>query len=50
MLYHDKYFLGSIKLNFCQRQNHCIDDQDKVQYVTDSDNGFTESQTPRKNF
>ena len=48
MLYQDNYFVVSVKLNFCQRQNHYIDDQDKVQPVTDTDNGFTECQTPRK--
>ena len=36
------------KAKFCQRQTHCIDDQDKVQSVTDTDNEFTECQTPRK--
>ena len=35
-------------LNFCQRQAHCIDDPDKVQSVTDTENEFTECQTPRK--
>ena len=48
MLYQDNYFVASVKLNFCQRQTHCIDDQDKVQSVTDTDNEFTECQTPRK--
>ena len=48
MLYQDNYFAASIKLNFCQRQTHRIDDQDKFQSVTDTDNGFTEYQTPRK--
>ena len=48
MLCQDNYFVVSVKLNFCQRQNHYIDDQDKVQPVTDTDNGFTECQTPRK--
>ena len=38
----------SVKLIFFQRQTHCIDDQDKVQSVTDTDNEFTECQTPRK--
>ena len=46
MLYQDNYLVVSVKLNFCQRQLHCIDDQDK--FITDTDNGFTESQTPRK--
>ena len=48
MLYQDNYFAISVKLNFCWRQTHCIDDQDKVQSVTDTDNEFTECQTPRK--
>ena len=48
MLQHGNYFAVSIKLNVCQRQTHCIDDQDKVQSVTDTDNEFTECQTPRK--
>ena len=32
----------------CQRQTPCIDNQDKVQSVTDTDDEFTECQTPRK--
>ena len=48
MLYQDNYFAVSVKLNFCQRETHCIYDQDKFQFVTDTDNGFTECQTPRK--
>ena len=32
------------------RQTHCIDDQNKFQSVTDTDNEFTECQTPRKKF
>ena len=48
MLHQDKYFVVSAKLNFCQRQTHCIDDQDKFQSVTDTDNEFSECQTPRK--
>ena len=48
MLYQGNYFVVSVKLNFCQRQTHCIDDQDKFQSVTDTDNEFTECQTPRK--
>ena len=48
MLYQDNYFVVSVKLNFCQRQTHCIDDQDKFQSVTDTDNEFTECQAPRK--
>ena len=48
MLYQDNYFVVSIKLNFCQRQTHCIDDHDKYQSVTDTNSEFTESQTPGK--
>ena len=48
MLYQDNYFVVTVKLNFCQRQTHCTDDQDKVQSVTNTDNEFTESQTARK--
>ena len=50
MLYQNNYFAVSVKLHFCQRQTHCVDDQDKVQSVTDTDNEFTECQTPRKTF
>ena len=38
----------SVKMNFCQRQTKCIDDQDKFQPVKDTDNEFTECQTQRK--
>ena len=38
-------FYRQCKAKFCQRQTHCIDDQDKVQSVTDTDNEFTECQT-----
>ena len=48
MLYQDSYFAVSVNLNFCQRQTHCIDNQDKLQPVTDTDNGLTECQTPKK--
>ena len=43
-------FCRQLNLNFCQRKTHCIDDQDKFQSVTDTDNDkeFTECQTPRK--
>ena len=41
-------FVVSVKINFCQRQTKCIDDQDKFQSVKDTDNEFTEYQTPRK--
>ena len=44
----DNCFVASVKLYFCQRQTHCIDDQDKFQSVTDTENGFTECQTQRK--
>ena len=48
MLYQDNYLVVNVKLNFCQRQTHCIDGQDKFQSVTDTDNEFAECQTPRK--
>ena len=46
MMHQDNYFVVKIKLNFSYRQTHCIDDQS----VTDTDNEFTECQTPRKTF
>ena len=48
MMYQGNYFVVSVKINFCQRQTKCIDDQDKFQSVKDTDNEFTECQTPRK--
>ena len=48
MLYQDNYLVISVKLNFCQRQTHCIDDQDTLQSVADTDNELTECQTRRK--
>ena len=48
MLYQDNYFAVSVKLNFCWRQTHSIDNKDKVQSVTDTSDEFTECQTPRK--
>ena len=48
MFYEHNYFVVSLKLNFCYRQTHCIDDQGKFQSVTVIDNEFTECQTPRK--
>ena len=48
MLYQDNYFVVSVKVDFCYRQTHCIDDQDKFQSVIDTDNEFIEYQTPRK--
>ena len=50
VFYQDNYFVISVKLNFCQTQAHCIDDQDKSQSVRVTDNEFTECQTPRKKF
>ena len=41
-------FCSQCKANFFQRQTHCIDNQDNFQSVTDTDNEFTECQTPRK--
>ena len=38
MLYQDNYFTVSVKL----RQTLCINDQDKGQFVTDTDNEFTD--------
>ena len=48
MLYQDNYLVVSVKINFCQSQIHSIDDQEKFQSVTDTDNEFTECQTKRK--
>ena len=48
MLYQDNYFSVSVRLIFCQRQNHSIDDQDKFQSVTHTENEFAECKTPRK--
>ena len=48
MLYQDNYFGVSVMLDFCYRQTHCIDDQDKFRSVTDTNNEFTECQIPRK--
>ena len=48
MLYQDNYIDVSVKLNFCQRQTYCIDDKDKVQSVTDTENEFTQCQTPNR--
>ena len=42
------YFIVSVKITFWQRQTKCVDDQDKFQPVKDTDNEFTECQTPRK--
>ena len=48
MLYNYFVVKLSLKLNFCQRQTHCIDNQDKFQSVTVTDNKFIECETPRK--
>ena len=42
------YIVVSVKLYFCSRQIHCIDDKNKFLSVTDTDIEFTEFQTPRK--
>ena len=47
-MYQENYFVVSVKINFCSRQNKCIDDQDKFESVKDTDNEFTGCQTPRK--
>ena len=44
----DNYFVVSVKVAFSYRQTQCIDDQDKFQSVTGTDNEFTECQTPMK--
>ena len=41
-------FVVSVRINFCQRQTKCIDDQVKFQSVKYTHNEFTECQTPRK--
>ena len=45
MLYLYNYFAVRVKLNFCKRQTHCIDDQGKIQSATNTDNELTEIQT-----
>ena len=47
-MFQENYFAVSAKINFCSRQNKCIDDQDKFESVKDTDNEFTECQTARK--
>ena len=47
-MYKDNYFVVSVKINFCYRKIKCIDDQDKFQSVKNTDNEFTECQTPKK--
>ena len=48
MLHQVNYFVVGVKLNFSWRQINCIDNQDKVQSVTETDNEFTDCQTTRK--
>ena len=48
VIYQESYFVVSVKINFGQRQTKCADDQDKFQSVKDTDNEFSECQTPRK--
>ena len=48
VMYQDSYFVAMVNINFCQRQTTCIDDQDKLQSVKDTDNELTEYQTARK--
>ena len=50
VMYQDNYFVVSVEIIFCQRQTKCIDDQDKFESVKDTENEFTECQTPRKKF
>ena len=47
-MYQGNYFVVSVKINFCERQTHCFDDQDKFQSLKDTDNEFNECQTPRE--
>ena len=47
MLYQDNYFVVSVKLNL-ETEIDCIDDEGKGQSVTDTDDEFTECQTPSK--
>ena len=47
-MYQGNYFVVSVKINFCERQTHCFDDQDKFQSLKDTDNEFSECQTPRE--
>ena len=47
-MYQDNYFVVSVKIKFGQRQAKYIDNQDKFQSVKNTDNEFTECQTPKK--
>ena len=46
MMYQENYFVVSVKFIFSYRQT--LDDQDKFQTVTDTDNECNECETPRK--
>ena len=43
-------FCHQCNAKFLLRQTHCINDQDKAQSFTDTENEFTECQTLRKKF
>ena len=47
-MYQNNYFAVSEKINFYQRETKCIDGQYKFHSVKDTDNEFTECQTPKK--
>ena len=49
LLYQVNYFVIGVKPNFFWLQTNCIDDQDKVYSVTDTDNKFTDCQKTGKN-
>ena len=38
----EQLFAVSVKLNFCQKQTHCINDHGKVESVRYTDSEFTE--------
>ena len=48
LLYQVNYFVIGVKPNFFWLQTNCIDDQDKVYSVTDTDNKFTDCQKTGK--
>ena len=47
-MYQDNHLVFGGKINFCQRQTRCVDDQDKFQSLKDTDTEFSECQTPMK--
>ena len=47
-MYQENYFVVSAKIILYSRQNKSNGDQDKSQSVKDTDNEFTECQTPRR--